>query len=62
LSVGNIYVELKNDFRTDFSTPWSSSWMERKYYREFYNLTSDPYTVLLYLTLVEKWDWVQEIP
>lgn len=33
------------DFRTGFSGPSSESWKERDYYRTFYNLTSDPYTV-----------------
>uniref|UniRef100_A0A0R3RYR5 SSD domain-containing protein n=1 Tax=Elaeophora elaphi TaxID=1147741 RepID=A0A0R3RYR5_9BILA len=44
----NFYAELKNDFRTDFSTPLSKSWSEREYYRRFYNLTFDPYTIVLF--------------
>ncbi|KAL3982323.1 Patched family protein [Acanthocheilonema viteae] len=44
----NFYAEFKNDFRTDFSTPMSKSWSEREYYRRFYNLTSDPYTIVLF--------------
>ncbi|EJW84520.1 hypothetical protein WUBG_04569, partial [Wuchereria bancrofti] len=44
----NFHAKFKNDFRTDFSTPLSKSWSEREYYRRFYNLTSDPYTIVLF--------------
>ncbi|VIO86901.1 Uncharacterized protein BM_BM18161 [Brugia malayi] len=44
----NFHAQFKNDFRTDFSSPLSKSWSEREYYRRFYNLTSDPYTIMLF--------------
>ncbi|VDO37532.1 unnamed protein product [Brugia timori] len=50
----NFHAQFKNDFRTDFSSPLSKSWSEREYYRRFYNLTSDPYTVILNASTVRK--------
>ncbi|EFO22873.2 hypothetical protein LOAG_05610 [Loa loa] len=47
ICTANFYAEFKNDFRTDFSMPLSKSWSEREYYRRFYNLTFDPYTIVL---------------